>query len=223
MPYLRWPVTGFTVYIPYVKGISENFRRISNRYNIRTIFRTKRTLGKSLMKTKQRDMQQTAQCIYSIPCECGRSYIGETGRSLAVRLREHRHNLKEGLLEEAAYTACSANPISQPSLDFSPIWILIISNEVTNSHRRFDKIWVFYWFLLGSILDGHVLLLCWRWLVTISFFYLFFCLVHAVGSWTWLLVWFYSKKFFGIVYPGSTLVRLLCTFFFLALMDLAWS
>jgi predicted GIY-YIG superfamily endonuclease len=49
------------------------------------------------MKTRpERDLLQTAQCIYSIPCECGRSYIGETGRPLAVRLREHRHNLKEG-------------------------------------------------------------------------------------------------------------------------------
>jgi hypothetical protein len=34
------------------------------------------------------------------------------------------------------YMACTANPISQPSLDFSPIWIPIISDEVTNSHRR---------------------------------------------------------------------------------------
>jgi hypothetical protein len=33
--------------------------------------------------------------------ECGRSYIDETGRPLAVRLREHRHNLKEGLLEKS--------------------------------------------------------------------------------------------------------------------------
>jgi predicted GIY-YIG superfamily endonuclease len=54
------------------------------------------------MKTRpERDPQQTAQCIYSIPCESGRSYIGETGRSLAVRLREHRHNLKQGLLEKS--------------------------------------------------------------------------------------------------------------------------
>jgi predicted GIY-YIG superfamily endonuclease len=54
------------------------------------------------MKTRpERDPQQTAQCIYSIPCECGRSYIGETGRLLAVRLREHKHNLKEGLLEQS--------------------------------------------------------------------------------------------------------------------------
>jgi hypothetical protein len=47
------------------------------------------------------DLQQTAQCIYSIPCECGRSCIGETGRPLAMRLHEHRHHLKEGLLEKS--------------------------------------------------------------------------------------------------------------------------
>jgi predicted GIY-YIG superfamily endonuclease len=53
------------------------------------------------MKTRpDRDPQQTAQYIYCIPCECGRSYIGETGRSLAVRLREHRHNLKDSLFEK---------------------------------------------------------------------------------------------------------------------------
>jgi hypothetical protein len=41
---------------------------------------------------------QMAQCIYSIPCEYGERNIGETGRSLAMQLREHRHNLKKGLL-----------------------------------------------------------------------------------------------------------------------------
>jgi hypothetical protein len=42
-----------------------------------------------------------AQRIYSIPCECRRSYIDETGRPLAMRLHEHRHNLKERLLEKS--------------------------------------------------------------------------------------------------------------------------
>jgi hypothetical protein len=124
------------------------------------------------MKTRpQRDQQQTAQCIYSIPCECGRSYIGETGRPLAVWLREHKHNFKEGLLEksklaqhayeeehkvmwdearvlevesnsryrkdkESAHMACSVNPISQPSSDISPIWIPLISDEVTKSKKN---------------------------------------------------------------------------------------
>jgi hypothetical protein len=42
------------VYIPYVKGVSEKFKRIGNRYNIKTIFRTKHTLRHSLMKTRQK-------------------------------------------------------------------------------------------------------------------------------------------------------------------------
>jgi hypothetical protein len=42
-----------------------------------------------------------AQCICCIPCECGISYIGETGRPLAVRLREYRHNLEQSLLEKS--------------------------------------------------------------------------------------------------------------------------
>jgi hypothetical protein len=140
-----------------VKGVSEKFKHVGNRYNIRTFFKTKHTLRSSLMKTRpERDLQQTAQCINNIPCECGRSYIGETGRPLALRLREHRHNLKEGLLEksklaqhayeegdrvfweearilesesnsryrkykESANVACLTNPISQPSVDVSPI------------------------------------------------------------------------------------------------------
>jgi hypothetical protein len=81
------------VYIPHVKDVSERFERIVNRYR-RMTFETKRTLWSSLMKTRpERGPQQTAQCVYSNPCECGRSYIGETGRPLAVRLCEHRHNL----------------------------------------------------------------------------------------------------------------------------------
>jgi hypothetical protein len=160
-----------SVYIPYVKGVSEKFKRIGNRYNIRMIFRTNYTLRSSLMRNRpERDQQQTTQCVYIIPCECGRRYIGETGRILSVRLREHRHNLKEGHLEKSklaqhAYeeghrvdwmkpgswklkvTAGIGNtrnwpiwhvfnPISQPSLEISPIWIPVISNEVINSQRR---------------------------------------------------------------------------------------
>jgi hypothetical protein len=91
-----------SVYSPYVLGVSEKFKRIWNRYNTRTIFKTKRAVSTSLMKTTpERDLHETAQCIYSSPCECGRSYIVETGRSLAVRLREHRHNLRQGLQEKS--------------------------------------------------------------------------------------------------------------------------
>jgi hypothetical protein len=120
---------------------------------------------------RQRDPQQTEQCVYDIPCESGTSYIGETGRLLGVRLREHTHNIKEGLIEnsklaqnayeegrwigwnearilecenngsygkykESSHMACLTNRISKPSLGISPIWITLISHEVSNSHGR---------------------------------------------------------------------------------------
>jgi hypothetical protein len=50
-----------------MKGVSEKFKCMGNQCNIRTIFKTKHTLRSSLMKTMQeRDIQQTAQCRYSI-------------------------------------------------------------------------------------------------------------------------------------------------------------
>jgi hypothetical protein len=65
-------------------------------------FKTKHILRSSLTKIRpERDPQQKAERVCSIPCECGRSYIGETGRLLAMRLRKIRHNLREGLLEKS--------------------------------------------------------------------------------------------------------------------------
>jgi hypothetical protein len=41
-----------TVVIPYVKRVSENFRRIWNWYNIRTVLKTNHTLRRSIVKTR---------------------------------------------------------------------------------------------------------------------------------------------------------------------------
>jgi hypothetical protein len=81
------------VYIPYVKGVSEEFKHIGNQYNVRMIFKTKHILRSSLMKTRPE-----RECFSNIPCECGGSYIGETDGPLVMRLHEHRHDLKEGFL-----------------------------------------------------------------------------------------------------------------------------
>jgi hypothetical protein len=78
-----------TVVILYVKDTSEKFRCIGNRFHLRTIFRTNHTLRGRLMKTGPvRDAQQTKQCVYSIHCDCGRCYSGETSRPLEVRIED---------------------------------------------------------------------------------------------------------------------------------------
>jgi hypothetical protein len=89
------------------------------------------------MRTKSEgDPQQTAQCVYSIPCECGRSYIGETGRPLAVRLRELRHNLKYDLLEESklaqhAYKECHRIVRDETR---------ILDSESNSRHKKYNEL-----------------------------------------------------------------------------------
>jgi hypothetical protein len=102
------------------------------------IFKTKHTLRSSLIKTRwERDLQQTAQCIDSIPCECGRSNIGETGRPLAVRLREHRHSLKEGLLEKSKLAKCAYEEGHRVGWDEATNRILEIeSNSISRKYKE---------------------------------------------------------------------------------------
>ena len=40
--------------------------------------------------------------VYRIPCECGLVYIGETGRNLSLRLKEHKTNCEKAELEKSA-------------------------------------------------------------------------------------------------------------------------
>ena len=155
-----------TVSLPYNRGLSEKLRRICGRYNIRVVFRSTTTLRRSLTKIRPTTTkEQTKNCIYDIPCSCGRSYKGETGRPLAVRLEEHRkatirgETLKPGVAEhdwsdgghrpawqettiikkephwkirkikEAAHMALTSNPISKPSVDISPVWLLLRKSQ----------------------------------------------------------------------------------------------
>jgi hypothetical protein len=66
--------------IPYVRGISAKFRHTGNRFNVRTIFKTKHTLRGTLMKTGTDKEAQEIWCVYSIPLDCGICYIGEKSR-----------------------------------------------------------------------------------------------------------------------------------------------
>jgi hypothetical protein len=46
-----------------------------------------------------RDAQQTKKCVCSIPCDCGRCYIGETSGPLEVHIKKHKYNVIKRLLE----------------------------------------------------------------------------------------------------------------------------
>jgi hypothetical protein len=68
------------------------------------------------------------------------------------------------LHKESIHMACLTNVIRQPSLNISPIWIPLISNEVTNWQRR--SVWCvrlfmgFYTVLVTSVLNRSPFYLC---------------------------------------------------------------
>ena len=59
-------------------------------------------LFRSLCIYKDRVNEFQKAGVYRIPCECGLVYIGETGRNLSLRLKEHRTNCKKAELEKSA-------------------------------------------------------------------------------------------------------------------------
>lgn len=88
--------------IPYVPGLSEKVRRVARKYKICTAFKTRNTIRQHLVQTKPKNgTQDTKNCIYSIKCECNRQYIGETKRPLNIRIKEHKNNVRLGLVDKS--------------------------------------------------------------------------------------------------------------------------
>ena len=63
--------------------------------DIGTAMRPTNTLKSLLVRPKdKRDNLQTSEVIYEVPCKgCEKSYVGETGRQLGVRLNEHQKDI----------------------------------------------------------------------------------------------------------------------------------
>jgi hypothetical protein len=60
-----------------------------------TVFNSNNTLRSQLVQFKPKsDNVLNKNVVYSIPCECSKQYIGETGRAFDVRLKEHKNSIK---------------------------------------------------------------------------------------------------------------------------------
>ena len=100
------------VSIPYIKGTSEPIGRILRSVGIQTAMKPTNTLKQALVKPKDRDpFEEQAGVVYEISCkDCSAKYIGQTGRHLRERLKEHKratergNDLESGVAEHVANT-----------------------------------------------------------------------------------------------------------------------
>ena len=73
-----------TAVLPYIKRVSEPPCRCPQQQGIRAGFKSDTTLRSHLVRPKDTvDPAKQDGVVCRIPCECGKVYIGETGRSTA--------------------------------------------------------------------------------------------------------------------------------------------
>ena len=67
-----------TVCQSYIKGLAERIQKICSPYDIRTVLTSGSTLRRYLFRVKPTtEFNMIKNCVYSIPCSCGKIYNGE--------------------------------------------------------------------------------------------------------------------------------------------------
>ncbi|XP_077514106.1 uncharacterized protein LOC144124980 [Amblyomma americanum] len=96
--------------IPYMHCLSHDLKKIGTKANVRVVFSapdklialSKKTLPaderpqkmQCTIKHREKFVKCTEGIVYDIPLSCGKRYVGQSGRCLNERLREHNNNLR---------------------------------------------------------------------------------------------------------------------------------
>ena len=85
--------------------------------------------------------------VYRIPCECGKVYIDETGRSMRERIKEHDGDIRLARTQTAAVSEHAHEtghyPISNEVkfIDRDPYWYTRRVKEAIHIRLQKTKIW----------------------------------------------------------------------------------
>ncbi|XP_022111295.1 uncharacterized protein LOC110990552 [Acanthaster planci] len=74
---------------PFIGSTSHKIQRILNQASIKVYHSSIKKLQASLQTHKDKQDHKTKAGVCGIPCECGKVCIGETGRDLSTRVKEH--------------------------------------------------------------------------------------------------------------------------------------
>ena len=96
------------VFLPYIQGVSDKIVKILKRNNISTQLYAPGTIRQGMRSVKDSIDNHQLKGVYKIDCSCGKSYIGETGRSLQTRLKEHGADIKHERSRTSAHAEHSS-------------------------------------------------------------------------------------------------------------------
>jgi len=78
------------------------------KYNIKIVAITPRKISSYMPPTKDAPALRTPG-IYRIPCECDNTYIGQSGRSIQLRIKEHERHVTLVQPDKLAFAEHSFN------------------------------------------------------------------------------------------------------------------
>ncbi|XP_076066125.1 uncharacterized protein LOC143039766 [Oratosquilla oratoria] len=126
------------VTLPYVKGASEVAARLLRKHGIEVVHKPANTLHGALTKVKDMEVEENKTgVVYGIGCgNFGTRYIGETGKKLSTRIKEHQSavNRKDG--SSTIYWHCQEE---QHEMDWDNVGVKYRNNM--NGERLFLEAW----------------------------------------------------------------------------------
>lgn len=109
--------------LPYSEGLVNLAPALKN-LNINLVFKNDNTVKSMLIKNSP---SSVAGCVYSIPCnECACVYIGQTGKSLSSRLKQHSYAIRTAQQSSALYLHSS---LCNHSIDFTGAKCIVKSKD----------------------------------------------------------------------------------------------
>jgi hypothetical protein len=78
--------------LPYNKTYCNKISRVLQKFNIRTVHIPWKMTIQTLRSVKD-ELGLNVPGVYRIPCECDKVYMGQTGRSIETRCKEHRRHI----------------------------------------------------------------------------------------------------------------------------------
>lgn len=100
--------------LPFAGNVSSKIGRLLKKYNISTVFRQP-AKTRTLLGTVKDDLGLKKAGVYKIPSSCGKSYIGQTVRTVEDQCKEHQRHTRlcqpsqSALAEHCINTGHSAN------------------------------------------------------------------------------------------------------------------
>ena len=87
-----------TLQLPYVRGLSEKIEKACGPLGVKAIFKPQSTLKQQRVRVKLKmPEEKRKEVVYQVPCkDCPKAYIGETKRTLKIRISEHKQAVKRG-------------------------------------------------------------------------------------------------------------------------------